>query len=80
MPTVVKKTTVVTTKTVHVSGNKTVETVQTMTSSSDGDEKDAKQIEEAMAESQKAMDDLFEGFGERMSKVFKPFDRLFGKK
>lgn len=32
-----------------------------------------------MSESQDAMSHLFDGFSERMNKVFAPFDRIFKK-
>ena len=75
----VKKTTVVQTKTIETKDGKTIEKTETVTSSSDGGDVDAAEVEKAMDESQDAMSHIFDGFSERMNKVFEPFDRLFKK-
>ncbi len=80
MVTTIKKTTVVMIKSSVTTDGRTVETTETVTSASDGDATDAAEVEKAMSESSDALSHVFDGFSERMSKVFEPFDRLFKKK
>jgi len=79
MPTIIKKTTVVTTVRVVREGDATTQTTETVTSISDGDEKDAAkaaEIEQAVKDSTAAMDELFDGFGAKMDAVFDPLRKI----
>lgn len=78
---IIKKTTTVvtTTKTVNSEGQ-IVSTTETITASSDGDQADFEEIEEAVEKSNKAMDQLLKGFEESIRVITTPFDNLFRKK